>query len=55
MNEYKLDLDKSLIEPYLTDFKNDAKTRNARNIQGTGWINPIIHQIKQLKLIAIIF
>ena len=46
MNEYKLDLDKSLIEPYLTDFKNDAKTRNARNIQGTGWINPIIHQIK---------
>ncbi len=46
MNEYKFELDKSLIEPFLTDFKNDAKTKNARNIQGTGWINPIIYQIK---------
>ena len=32
MNEFKLELDKSLIEPFLTDFKNDAKTKNARNI-----------------------
>lgn len=46
MNEFKFELDKSLIEPFLTDFKNDAKTKNARNIQGTGWINPIIDQIK---------
>jgi hypothetical protein len=46
MNEFKFELDKSLMEAFLTDFKNDAKTKNARNIQGTGWINPIIYQIK---------
>ena len=49
MNEFKFELDKSLIEPFLTDFKNDAKTKNARNIQGTGWINPIIYQIKIIR------